>query len=138
MATIDRFEDLIAWQKSRVLNKEIYKATLGKKFATDFTLRDQITRASISVMANIAEGFERNGNKEFSQFLSVSKSSAGEVRSHLYVALDLEYITQEQFDELYKLAITCSKIISGLMEYIKNSEMKGSKFMEDISEYHIN
>ncbi len=89
MAKIDRFEDIKAWQKARELNKEIYKISNNTLFEKDFGLKDQIRRASVSVLSNIAEGFERNGSKEFKQFLSIAKGSSGEVRAQLYVALAL-------------------------------------------------
>ena len=88
MATFHRFEDIDAWQKARELTRAVYAASRSGSFSKDFALRDQIRRASISVMSNIAEGFERGGNKEFRQFLSTAKGSAGEVRAQRYVALD--------------------------------------------------
>ncbi len=97
MAIIKRFEDIEAWQKARVLTREIYRTTAMGEFARDFGLKDQIRRAGVSSMSNIAEGFEREGNKEFVQFLSVSKGSTAEINSHLYVALDANFITQPQF-----------------------------------------
>src|SRR5882762_7292242 len=101
MNKIEKFEDIIAWQKARQLTKDIYNCAKAGSFAKDFGLRDQIQRASVSSMANIAEGFERGGDKEFIQFLSNSKGSCGEVKSHLYVALDQSYITTFNFGELY-------------------------------------
>jgi four helix bundle protein len=128
MAKISSFEDIQAWQKARELNKEIYKATNKTGFSKDFGLRDQIRRASVSVLSNIAEGFERNGTKEFINFLSIAKGSAGEVRAQLYVAKDLEYIDGEEFEKLFSLIIDTSKLISGFMMYLKNSDIKGVKF----------
>lgn len=128
MAKINSFEDIQAWQKARELNKEIYKVSNNGSFSKDFGLRDQIRRASISILSNIAEGFERNGSKEFKQFLSISKGSAGEVRAQLYAALDLEYITKEEFEKLNKLVIDTSKMISGFINYLSTSELKGAKF----------
>ncbi len=93
MNTIKRFEDIIAWQKAREMTREIYTCTRAGAFTKDFGLRSQIQRASVSTMANIAEGFDRGGDKEFIQFLSNSKGSSGEVKSHLYVALDQGYVT---------------------------------------------
>ena len=125
---IEKFEDLIVWQKARVLNKLIYEVTSLKKFSNDFALTNQIRRSSISVISNIAEGFERNGNKEFIQFLYISKASCAELRSQLYIALDLEYLSIEKFDEINSLAIEVSKMTRGLIQSIENSSLKGSKY----------
>ena len=114
MARIEQFEDLIAWQKARELTKQIYLLTRKEKFSRDFGLRDQIQRASVSIMSNLAEGFERGGRAEFQQFVVIAKGSCAEVRSQLYVALDVEYISKQQFDELYNLAIEVSRILGGL------------------------
>jgi four helix bundle protein len=128
MATYRRFEDLDIWQKSRRLSKDIYFKSIEGSFARDFALRDQINRSSGSVMDNIAEGFERDGRQEFIQFLSYSKSSAGEVRSQLYRALDHGHITQEEFDELYGRADDIGKMLGGFMNYLKKTEIKGIKY----------
>jgi four helix bundle protein len=114
MCKIEKFEDLIAWQKARVLTKRIYEATRHCDFARDYGLKDQIQRAAVSIMSNIAEGFERGGRAEFHQFLSVAKASCAEVRSQLYVALDAEYLNQSAFDQLQTLAEEVSKITGGL------------------------
>jgi four helix bundle protein len=98
MATIYRFEDLHAWKIARELTRDVYRITQGDKFSRDFGLTNQIRKASVSIMSNIAEGFERDGNKEFCNFLSIGKGSAGEVRSQLYVALDQDYIARNEFD----------------------------------------
>ena len=128
MAKIESFEDIVSWQKARILNLEIYKITNGVNFTKDFGLKDQIRRASISIMSNIAEGFERNGTKEFIQFLSIAKASCGEVRCQLYIAVDLGYIDKSEFDVLYEQCKNISKLISGFITYLKDSEFKGSKF----------
>ncbi|TDY02669.1 four helix bundle protein [Thiohalophilus thiocyanatoxydans] len=114
MSGIKRFEDLVAWQKSRDMAATIYKTTGEGSFSKDFALRDQIRRAAVSVMSNIAEGFERKGSKEFHQFLVVAKASCAEVRSQLYVALDVGYINKNIFEHLYESSVEVSKIISGL------------------------
>ncbi|MFN0279954.1 MAG: four helix bundle protein [Pyrinomonadaceae bacterium] len=101
MAGFRKFEDILAWQKSRQAVKQIYKETVKGDFSKDYDLRGQIRRASISIMANIAEGFGRNSDKEFANFLNIAHGSAYEVQSHLYIALDLNYITQQTFDEIY-------------------------------------
>src|SRR5215208_2039329 len=99
---IKNFEDLEIWKIARVLTRAIYQLTRNVKFAKDFALRDQIRRAAISVMSNVAEGFERGGNQEFIQFLYVAKASCGEVRSQLYVALDQSYVSQKECDNAIK------------------------------------
>ncbi|HUE73885.1 MAG TPA: four helix bundle protein [Pirellulaceae bacterium] len=128
MATIKRFEDLEAWKRARVMIRKVNSCTRTGGFAKDFGLKDQIRRASVSTMSNIAEGFERGGNKEFLQFLATAKGSCGEVRSQLYVAIDESYITQKQFDDLYADAEAVSRMIAGLMAYLQKSELRGSKY----------
>ena len=114
MSRIERFEDLVAWQKARELTAAIYRAASGSTFAKDFGLRDQIQRAAVSIMSNIAEGFERGSRSEFHQFLVIAKASAAEVRAQLYVALDAGHIDQPKFDTLMNLATEVGKIIGGL------------------------
>ncbi|OGP70693.1 MAG: four helix bundle protein, partial [Deltaproteobacteria bacterium RBG_13_58_19] len=104
MAKIERFEEIDAWKKARELTKNIYEITGKGNISKDFALRDQLRRASVSIMANIAEGFERGGNKEFRQFLAVAKGSVGEVKAQLYVALDSHLMPLEQFNSLMALA----------------------------------
>jgi four helix bundle protein len=128
VSVIVRFEDIEAWRKSRELVKDIYGITSGGGFAKDFGLRDQIRRAAISVMSNIAEGFERGGNKEFLQFLALAKGSSGEVRSQLYVALDQSYLGQKDFDSVSAQATEVSRLIAGLMKYLKETDLRGSKY----------
>lgn len=128
MATFKKFEDISAWQKSRELTREIYAVTGQGTFARDFGLKDQIRRAGVSIMSNIAEGFERSGTGEFMQFLATAKGSAGEVRSQLYVAFDQGYITKEGFEALARSATQISRMISGLMSYLRRSGVKGTKF----------
>ena len=111
---VEKFEDLIAWQKARILTKEIYLITGKGEFAADFALAGQIRKASVSIMSNIAEGFERGGRGEFHQFLSIAKGSAAEVRSQLYVALDVGYLTKVDFQRLMKKAEEVGRIIGGL------------------------
>ena len=128
MATFNRFEDIIAWQKARLLCKLIHGFTLEKPFYRDFKLVSQIKGSSGSAMDNIAEGFERGGNKEFSQFLSISKGSAGETRSQLYRALDNGYISEKEFNEAYLIADEVGKLTGALMSHLKTSELKGNKY----------
>ena len=122
------FEELGVWQKTLILVKEIYALTNNEKFRKDFSLTDQIRRAGISILANIAEGFERGSNTEFIQFLYIAKGSSGEVRSQLYVAYELGYIDKETF---YKYLLLCKEIsgqLSRLISYLKRSRFKGEKF----------
>jgi len=119
MTRIERFEDIEAWKKARVLVKEIYQTTGGGKFAKDFSLRDQIRRAAVSIISNIAEGFSRQTDQEFVQFLHIAKGSTSEVQSQLYVALDLDYINREEFERLYDEADQVARLISGFIKYLK-------------------
>ena len=128
MATFKQFEDITAWQKARELTKEIYRLTSRNEFSRDFGLKDQIRRATVSIMSNIAEGFERSGTGEFSHFLATAKGSAGEVRSQLYVALDQDYITPAVFEHVNVSVTEISKMIAGLMDYLKRSGLKGTRF----------
>jgi four helix bundle protein len=111
---IEKFEDFIAWQKARQLSRKIYQATNLPGFSRDFALKDQVRRSAISIMSNIAEGFERGRPAEFHQFLSIAKASCAELRSQLYVAFDVNYLTQAQFDELLSDAAEVGHIIGGL------------------------
>ena len=122
MGKFKSFEEITSWQKSRLFNKRIYEITENIGFKRDFDLVRQIRRASISISSNIAEGFERNTDKEFIYFLYVSKASAGEVRSQLYLALDLNYVSQIEFDELYLNVSDIPKLISGFIKYLENSQ----------------
>ena len=130
MNDINRFEDIQAWQKARLLTKEIYGATRIGEFAKDFGLKDQIRRASVSTMSNIAEGFDRGGDKEFHQFLSTAKGSCGEVKSDLYVALDVGYITSTNFEHLYGSADEVGRLIYGFMNYLRQSQLQDRKFRQ--------
>ena len=128
MALIKRFEDLEIWQHARKLCNMIHILTQKDLFSKDYSLKDQIKRSSGSVMDNIAEGFERGGNKEFIQFLFISKSSSAEVRSQLYRALDSKYINESEFKEAYDLANLIASSISNFVNYLKKSDIKGRKF----------
>lgn len=125
---IKNFEDLEIWQLARRLTQEIY--TLGRtpKFTKDYALKDQMQRAAVSIMSNIAEGFERGGNQEFTQYLYVAKASCGEVRSQLYVALDQEYVDQKKTDELLAVMQRLSVMIKHLIDHLKRSGMRGPKY----------
>ena len=121
MPKIERFEDIQAWQKARVLVKEVYSISNSGLFAKDFGLRDQIRRAAVSIMLNIAEGFARKTSREFIQFLVIAHGSAAEVQAALYVALDQEYISEPEFKVLYGLADETSKMILGFIGYLRNN-----------------
>lgn len=118
MGKFNSFEEINSWQKSRIFNKKIYLITEGEFFKKDIDFVRQIRRASISITSNIAEGFERNTDKEFIYFLYVAKASAGEVRSQLYLASDLNYIGEKDFDDLLFEIIEISKLISGFIKYL--------------------
>ena len=128
MATFQSFTEIEAWQKARELAREIYQVSNQGPFSRDFGLRDQIRRAVVSALSNIAEGFERNGTAEFVRFLAIAKGSVGEVIAQLYVANDQGYITREEFDRLIALAAETGLMIGALMKYLRKSSMKGSKF----------
>jgi four helix bundle protein len=132
MAVVRRFEDLEVWIAAKDASVMIYKITENESLRKDFGLKDQIRRASISVISNIAEGFQRNGNKEFIQFLSIAKGSAGEVRAQLYIIKELNFINEEEFVLLYEKVTQVSKMLSGFINYLKQSELKGTKFKSEI------
>lgn len=116
------FEQIISWKIARELNKEIYKITSDTGFQRDFVLRGQIRRASISISSNIAEGYGRKTNKEFIYFLNVAKASCYEVKSQLYLALDISYIGMELFDKVYQLCDEISKTLHGLTKHLENKK----------------
>jgi four helix bundle protein len=118
MGKFKSFEEINSWQKARIFTKEIYEITEKPNFKKDFDFVRQIRRATISISSNIAEGFERNTDKEFIYFLYVAKASAGEVRSQLYLAIDLEYITKDEFQVLIESVTEISKLISGFIKYL--------------------
>jgi four helix bundle protein len=128
MATFTRFEDILAWQKARLLCQKIKPLTEGPEFSKNYKLKDQTLSSSGSVMGNIAEGFERQGNKEFIHFLYISKGSCGEVRSQIYRALDFGYVSQQEFEEIHSNSLEISRMLHGLIESIHNSALKGYKF----------
>lgn len=128
MAKIEKFEDLEVWQVARELCKIVYTLTKKDPFCKDFELVRQIRKSSGSIMDNIAEGYERDGNKEFIQFLSISKGSCGEVRSQSYRAFDQSYISKEEFEKLYNKASSISKMLSGFINYLRKSEIRGVKY----------
>ena len=137
MATFKKFEEMECWKKARELTRRVYEITGNPAFARDFGLKDQIRRASVSVMSNIAEGYDRSGTAEFIHFLATAKGSAAEVRCQLYVAVDQGYIQEGHFNELNNLASETSRMLSGLMKYLRASGFKGTKFKSPSSRSNL-
>ncbi|MEM6684929.1 MAG: four helix bundle protein [Bacteroidota bacterium] len=128
MATIRQFEDLEIWKLARTLCQDVFELTQTTNLKNDYKLFNQINASSGSIMDNIAEGFERNGNKEFIQFLSIAKASCGETRSQLYRIYDRKYITSDDFEILKTKTLVLSKKISAFINYLSKSNLKGSKY----------
>src|SRR5687768_1836984 len=128
MNRIKRFEDIEPWKSARKLTSEIYQVTSSNDFARDFGLKDQIRKASVSILSNIAEGYERGNDKEFCYFLSIAKGSSGEVRAQLYVALDLGYIPLETFNRLSKAVTEIGELLAGFIRYLNQSTMRGNRY----------
>ena len=128
MATIKRFEEIKAWQEARELARLTYQITRRVAFSKDFGLKDQLQRAAVSVGSNIAEGFARNGNKEFAKFLWIAKGSATEVQSQLYTALDVGYISESDFKTLYEKAESCIILIYRFLKAIRTSPLPGERY----------
>lgn len=124
MAGAKSFEELAVWQKARVITRLIYQITSDGHWSKDYGLRDQIRRAAVSIMSNIAEGFERTGENEFGRFLSMAKGSAGEVRSQLFIAFDVGYLDESHFNEVSTKVAEVSKMISGLATYLQERKQK--------------
>lgn len=122
MGSISKFEDLIAWQKARALTNEIYAISRKGEFAKDFGLKGQMQRSAVSVMSNIAEGFERRSTAEYLQFLNIAKASCAELRSQLYVSLDVGYISNAEFDKLLRQTQETGRVLGGLMNALKNRQ----------------
>lgn len=136
MPTITRFEEIEAWQTARELTRLIYSFTEEAKFSRDFGLKDQIRRASVSIMSNISEGFESQTQAQFIRYLGLAKASAGEVRSQLYVSRDLDYITQEQFTKAFATAEKASRQIARFISYLE-THPQSQKLREDSAEYEV-
>ena len=119
MASVERFEELQAWQLARVVARKIYAVAASGPFSRDFGLKDQMCRAAVSILSNIAEGFERGSDKSFQNFLSIANGSAGELRAQLYIALDLGYLSQEQFADIQSDVVRVGKMIVGLIQYLR-------------------
>ncbi len=128
MATIQKFEDLNIWQKARLLSQQIYPLTFKEPVASDFRLKDQIRGCCGSIMDNIAEGFERGSKNEFVNSLSIAKGETGELKSQLYRSLDNKYISEELFRELYSLADELTRMLTGFINYLNKSKIRGQKF----------
>ncbi len=124
MAKFSKFEEIQAWQKAKDLTLIIYKITAEEKFSKDYGLKDQIRRASVSIMANIAEGHGRRTNTEFANFLNIARGSTAEVQSHLYIAFGLNYINQQDFDELYQTLTEISRMTLSLAQYLSTTDNK--------------
>lgn len=120
MATIKKVEDIEAWQEARLLATEVYSLSSSGAWAKDFGLRDQIRRAAVSIACNIAEGFARETNVEFNRFLAIARGSATEVKTQMYIALDLGYVDQESFDLMYARIDRICRMITGFMQYLKS------------------
>lgn len=131
MATINRFEEIISWKEARELNSIIKKLIIEKKFNQNYSLINQIERSAGSIMDNIAEGFERGGNKEFIQFLFISKGSCGELRSQMYRAVDAGYLDLNEFECISDRCMRISRLIKKLIDYLKQTEIKGHKYKKD-------
>ena len=131
MSEIHKIEDLRVWQNARVLCKTIYTLTHKEDFEKDFRFVQQIRAAAGSIMDNIAEGYGRGGNKEFIQFLSIAKGSTQEVLSQLYRAYDVQHITEQEFIETKQLLNTISVMLHNLIERLKQSDIKGSKYNKE-------
>jgi len=136
MPTITRFEEIEAWQTARELTKLIYFLTEESKFSRDFGLKDQIRRASVSIMSNISEGFESQTQAQFIRYLGIAKASAGEVRSQLYVSRDLDYITPEQFTKAFAMAEKASRQTARFIAYLE-IHPQSQKIREDSAEYEV-
>ena len=134
MATIKRFEEIKVWQEARELAKMVYNATSQGGLAKDFGLKEQIQRAAVSVGSNIAEGFARNGNKEFVKFLWIAKGSATEVQSQLYTAMDVGYITDEEFKTIYETAESCNLLIYRFIRSRRSAEYSGERYKRVVGE----
>ena len=119
---IEKFEDIQAWQKARELVRVIYEVTSKGTFAKDYSLKDQIKRASVSVMSNIAEGYARQTDKEFNQFLHITSGSVAEVQSQLYIALDLSYVSKEEFSRIYELSSEVARLTTGFTKYLQGAK----------------
>jgi four helix bundle protein len=128
MSTFKNFEDSEVWKKAMVLTNKIYKSTKSQKYARDYYLVSQLRKSSVSIASNIAEGMERDGNKELINFLYIAKASCGELRCQMHIAKDQDYISEVEFKELYNLAAEISLSLIKLIKYLQNSDFKGNRY----------
>jgi four helix bundle protein len=133
VATVTCFQDLEACKQARELVRAVYEITKTGPLAKDFELRNQMRDAAISSMSNIAEGFDRGGTREFIQFLSIAKGSAGEVESDLYAAIDQQYISTEQFEKVRARCLSVKRLVGGFMQYLQHTSRKGVKFNRSLA-----
>ena len=127
MQTFARFEDIEAWQLARGLTKHVYTVSTNSPLRKDFAFCDQIRRAAVSIQANIAEGSERTGRTEFIRYLLMARGSAGELRSHLYIAMDTELIDEQDFKELYERAHRITRVLTALISYLRQGNPEKAK-----------
>ena len=128
MSAFKKFEDMVVWKKSMILTRLIYQTTNQPSFLKDYNLVSRIRKSAVSIASNIAEGFERDGNKEFINFLYIAKGSCGELRCQLYIAKDQHYLQADSFQEMYNLATEISVSLNKLIKYLQESDYKGNKY----------
>ena len=132
MATIKRFEDVEAWKRGRELTAALYRATNTRLFERDYALRNQMRRAAVSILSNVAEGFDRNGVGELRQFLAQAKGSTTKLQAQLYVALDVGYLDQQTFDDLHRQTRDDQNLLGGFLRYLSTSTLRGSKYPKPV------
>ena len=130
MGTIQRFEDIDSWKSAREVARMVYMVSSESPFSKDFALCNQIRRSAVSIVSNIAEGFEREGNREFIHFLAIAKGSCGEVRAQLYIAMDQNYLDRATFSEIFEKLCETSRLIAGFMRYLQQLELRGHKYTQ--------
>ena len=129
MPGLRQFEEIEAWRLARILTRRVYQCSALGRFARDRGLQAQMRRAAVSIMSNIAEGFERGGSREFAQYLAVAKGSTAEVQSQLYVAVDVGYISPAEFEDLQRQATSIKRLLAGFIKYLRQSPLRGRKFV---------
>ena len=136
MPKVERFEDLEVWKNARKLANMVYRVTQNERFSKDFGLKDQVRRAAVSILSNIAEGFESQSQKMFVDYLGRAKASAGELRAQLYLCIDLKYTSQEEYSETNELALTCSKQLARFIQYLR-TQPNSFRVNEEGVTYHV-